>query len=137
VVDPFHGGGALDDAALADLLGRSGSEVRYAAELVAATPVRHVVARLLMNLRGIYAMRGEYSRLLVVLDRLIDLMPNAAEERRNRGFLFGRLGAPDAAIDDLEHYLRLAPKAEDAAEVRAWITHFSEAARRGAATTRS
>ncbi len=137
VVDPFHGGGALDDAALADLLRRSGSEVSYGAELVAATPVRHVVARLLMNLRGIYAMRGEYSRLLVVLDRLIDLMPSAAEERRNRGFLFGRLGAPDAAIDDLEHYLRLAPKAEDAADVRAWITHFAEAARRGAATTRS
>lgn len=132
VVDPFHGGGPLDDAALADLLRRSGSELGYSAELVAPTPVRHVVARMLMNLRGIYAMRGEYARLLVVLDRLIDLLPGAAEERRNRGFLFGRLGAPQAAVDDLSDYLRLVPEATDAAEVRAWIAHFTEAVERDA-----
>lgn len=137
VVDPYHGGGTLDDAALTDLLRRSGSDIAFSTELLAITPARHVVARMLMNLRGIYAMRGEYARLLVVLDRLIDLMPAAAEERKSRGFLFGRLGAPEAAVDDLEHYLRLVPHAGDAAEVRAWISRFAEASKRDAPTTLS
>jgi regulator of sirC expression with transglutaminase-like and TPR domain len=130
VVDPFHGGGPLDEVALADLLRRSGSKLRYSADMIAATPVRQVVARMLMNLRGIYASRGDYARLLLILDRLIDLLPESTEELRDRGFLFGRLGAPDAAVDDLKRYLELLPNAGDVPEVRRWIERFEASARR-------
>lgn len=121
VVDPFHGGGALDEVALAELLRRSGSKLRYSSDLIAPTPVRQVVARMLMNLRGIYASRGDFSRLLVVIDHLIDLLPGSTEELRERGFLLGRLGAPAAAVDDLTHYVEALPHADDAAEVKRWI----------------
>jgi regulator of sirC expression with transglutaminase-like and TPR domain len=113
VVDPFHGGDALDEVALAELLRRAGSN-----------PVRHVVARMLMNLRGIYASRGEYARLLVVLDRLIDVLPDASEELRDRGLLLGRLGAPEAAARDLDMYIERQPHASDIPEVRRWIERF-------------
>jgi len=129
VVDPFHGGGVLDEVGLAELLRRSGSKLRYSSEMIAPTPVRQVVARMLMNLRGIYAARGEYARLLVVLDRLIDLLPDADEEVRDRGFLLGRLGAPDAAVVDLKDYVERLPHAGDVAEVRRWIERFEERAR--------
>jgi regulator of sirC expression with transglutaminase-like and TPR domain len=58
-------------------------------------------------------------------------LPDSATERRDRGFLFARLGAPEAAVDDLERYLELQPNAEDAVEVRRWITQFGQAAERG------
>ena len=125
VVDPFHGGGALDEVALADLLRRSGSKLRYSSELIAPTPTRQVVARMLMNLRGIYASRGDFPRLLVVIDHLIDLMPASTDELRERGFLLGRLGAPLGAIEDLQGYLERLPHADDAGEVKRWIERLT------------
>jgi regulator of sirC expression with transglutaminase-like and TPR domain len=130
VVDPFHGGAALDEVALAELLRRSGSKLRYSSEMIAPTPVRQVVARILMNLRGIYASRGDFARLMVILDRLIDLLPDSDEELRDRGFLLGRLGAPDAAVVDLKAYVERLPHAGDVEEVRKWIEKFEYSAKR-------
>ncbi len=129
VIDPFHGGGVRNESALGELLRRSGSNLEYSEELVAPTPVRQVVSRMLMNLRGVYTMRGDYARLLVVFDRLLDLWPNSVEELRDRGFLFARLGAPDAAQADLARYLERSPNAADAADVRAWLERIEETAR--------
>lgn len=131
VVDPFQGGRMLGDAALSSLLRRSGSKLSFSAELIVPTPVRQVVARMLMNLRAVYAMRGDYARLLVVFDRLVDLLPGSAEEFRDRGFLFARLGAPEAAISDLKRYLELLPRAEDAIDVRRSIERLEKAALHG------
>jgi regulator of sirC expression with transglutaminase-like and TPR domain len=130
VVDPFHGGAPLDEVALAELLRRSGSKLRYSSELIAPTPVRQVVARMLMNLRGIYASRGDYSRLLLVTDRLIDLLPASTEELRERGLLLGRLGAPASAVEDLSRYVSLFPHADDVPEVKRWIGRLTDKAER-------
>ena len=131
VIDPFNGGGVRSEEALGELLRRSGSTLEYSEELVAPTPVRQVVSRMLMNLRGVYTMRGEYARLLVVFDRLLELWPDSIDELRDRGFLFARLGAPDAALADLARYLERAPHAADAAEVRAWYDRIGDMARHG------
>lgn len=131
VIDPFQGGRALGEAALSSLLRRSGSKLSLSTELIAPTPVRQVVARMLMNLRAVYAMRGDYARLLVVFDRLVDLLPSSAEEFRDRGFLFARLGAPEAALSDLRRYLELLPRAEDAADIRRSLERLEKAARDG------
>lgn len=131
VVDPFQGGRTLGEGALSSLLRRAGSKLSFSAELIAPTPVRQVVARMLMNLRAVYAMRGDYARLLVVFDRLVDLLPGSAEEFRDRGFLFARLGAPEAALSDLKHYLELLPRAEDAVDVRRSIERLEKAALHG------
>ena len=131
LIDPFNGGGVRNESSLGELLRRSGSTLEYSEELVAPTPVRQVVSRMLMNLRGIYTMRAEYSRLLLVFDRLIDLWPESIDERRDRGFLFARLGAPEAALADLDVYLARAPNAPDVGEVRAWQERIRESARFG------
>jgi regulator of sirC expression with transglutaminase-like and TPR domain len=131
VIDPFHGGRALGATTLGELLRRSGSNLAFTTELVAPTPVRQVVARMLMNLRAIYAMRGDYARLLVVFDRLLDLLPGSAEEFRDRGFLFARLGAPDAAVSDLRRYLELVPRAADADDVRRSVEKLEQAVKHG------
>jgi regulator of sirC expression with transglutaminase-like and TPR domain len=131
VIDPFHGGTILTEANLSDLLQRAGSSLSYDEGLIAPMPVRHVIARMLMNLRGIYSMRAEHARLLVIFDRLIDLLPNSSEELRDRGFLFARLGAPGAAVSDLRRYLERWPDAEDAEAVERWMSRIAETAKRG------
>jgi len=133
VIDPFNNGEVRNEAALGELLSSSGSKLEYSEELAAPTPVRQVVSRMLMNLRGIYTMRGDYARLLVVFDHLLDLWPNSVEELRDRGFLFARLGAPDAALADLGRYLERSPHAPDAADVRAWVERITETSRLGSA----
>lgn len=118
IVDPFFGGELLDRAALTGLLHRAAPRMALVDEMLAPVGVRQIVTRMLINLRSIYAARGDAGRLLVVLDRLVDLMPDAADEIRDRGYLCARLGAPRAAAADLKHYLDALPNAGDVAEIR-------------------
>ncbi len=119
IVDPFNGGALLDRAALAGLLERTTSgHRRLDASMIAPASARQTLLRMLMNLRAIYATRADYARLLVVLDRIVDLSPDAATEVRDRGLLSARLGALQAAVSDLRAYVRSAPHAGDVAEVR-------------------
>jgi regulator of sirC expression with transglutaminase-like and TPR domain len=118
VIDPFNAGQVLDETALAELLKRTNYRQPFTREMLSPTPVRHVIARMLMNLRGIYASRADYPRLLLVIDRFLDLMPESTEELRDRGYLHARLGATDAAVSDLEAYVERLPHAGDVAEVR-------------------
>lgn len=118
IVDPFFGGDTLDRAALQELLQRTAPRMTMREEMLQSIPVRHMITRLLMNLRAIYAARGDGGKLLVVLDHLIDLVPDAVDEMRDRGYLYARLGAPHAAVADLTRYAEALPHAGDAAEVR-------------------
>jgi regulator of sirC expression with transglutaminase-like and TPR domain len=123
IIDPFNAGRGLDRPALRLLLRTQnvGSEEPLNRFLTPAT-TRDVLVRMLMNLRGIYAARGDYRRLLIVLDRVLGLRPDAWSELRDRGILAAKLGAPGAAIEDLTSYLARVPEAPDAAEVRRFLT---------------
>jgi len=125
LADPYADGAVLDREALERLLAQAtgGPRKLESAMLMPANP-RQMLARMLMNLRGIYAARGDYPRLLVVLDRLIDLLPEVASEMRDRGLLWAKLGAPQAALGDLKRYVETLPHAGDAAEVRRLIAQL-------------
>jgi regulator of sirC expression with transglutaminase-like and TPR domain len=118
IVDPFFGGEVLDRSALNRLLHRSAPRMTLVEEMLEPVSVRQILTRMLINLRSIYAARGDAGRLLVVLDRLVDLIPDAADEIRDRGYLCARLGAPQAAAADLRHYVDALPNAGDVAEIR-------------------
>jgi regulator of sirC expression with transglutaminase-like and TPR domain len=121
IADPFGGGVALDRAALERLLSQSGGPKKLESSMLIPASTRQILARMLMNLRAIYANRGDYARLLLVLDRLIDLMPEVANELRDRGLLWAKLGAPQGALGDLRRYVDSLPHAGDIAEVRRLI----------------
>lgn len=114
IVDPFNQGRLLDDGALRALLRRSNVRAPLSSEMLEPARTRHVVARMLMNLRGIYASRGDSARLLLTLDRLIDLLPNLSSELLERAKLYEELGAPAAALADYQRYLELEPDGVDA-----------------------
>jgi regulator of sirC expression with transglutaminase-like and TPR domain len=82
--------------------------------LQAAAP-REVIARMLRNLKEIHRSAEDWPRLLAVQQRLVRLLPDAAEELRDRGLTWAELGRASDAIDDLEAYLERRPNADDAA----------------------
>ena len=75
---------------------------------------RDVLARLLRNLKEIHRTAQNWRCLLAVQERLVVLLPQAWEERRDRGLTWAELGARHAAATDLEAYLKHRPEAADA-----------------------
>jgi regulator of sirC expression with transglutaminase-like and TPR domain len=82
---------------------------------------RHILTRLLHNLKRIYVERGDDVRTLWVVDRLLQITPGDLEERRDRGLVSARLGGTAAAAQDLEAYVQAHPRASDADDVRELI----------------
>ena len=82
---------------------------------------RHILTRLLHNLKRIYVERGDDLRTLWVVDRLLQITPGDLEERRDRGLVSARLGGTAAAARDLEAYVQGNPRASDVDEVRALL----------------
>jgi len=82
-----------------------------------AAPARDVLARILRNLKEIHRAASDWPRLLAVLNRLVILLPQVWEERRDRGLVQAELGALDAAAMDLADYLAHMPEAADRAAI--------------------
>ena len=83
-----------------------------------ASPPRDTLARLLRNLKDIHRAAEDWPRLLAVCERLVLLLPQAWDERRDRGLVLAQLGRDAAAAQDLAEYLTHEPQAEDAAPLR-------------------
>ena len=88
--------------------------------LETASP-RQILARLLRNLKVIYMEANDLARALAVMQRLVILLPDVPEERRDRGLAYARLECPRAAAEDLGHYASQRPHADDAAQVAAHL----------------
>jgi len=92
-------------------------EVPLGLFLQAAAP-RDVIARMLRNLKEIHRSAEDWPRLLAVCDRLVVLLPQAWDERRDRGLTRAELGERSGAAEDLALYLQHLPDAEDAPALR-------------------
>ena len=121
VLDPFARGQSLSEEDLRERLARFAGE--EAARILplddfleAATP-HQILARLLRNLKAIYIEAGELDRALKTMNRLVILLPESPEERRDRGRVLARLECPRAAAADLGFYAAHRPAAADAADV--------------------
>jgi regulator of sirC expression with transglutaminase-like and TPR domain len=118
-VDPFFGGRRLDEPGLQKLLERaSPSQKLVMAEHLAPASTRTMLVRMLINLKWIYATRGDFARALLAHDRIISLTPDSVPALRERGLLAARLGAVEAARADLSRLLELTPQAPDASSIR-------------------
>ncbi len=130
ILDPFSGQ-TLSRDELEDRLapfrrrfGLTGeNEVPLGLYLQAAEP-RDIVARLLRNLKEIHRRIGDGPRLASVLQRLVILLPQAWDERRDLALVQGEMGQVDAAAANLGLYLQHRPEAEDAGrmqqQLQAW-----------------
>jgi regulator of sirC expression with transglutaminase-like and TPR domain len=135
VLDPFAGGAPQSEADLRERLkrvippGATGgipvSDLPLDQFLEPATN-RQILARLLRNLKGIYREADRPERMLAVLNRMVIVAPDAAGERRDRGFVYQRLECWRPALRDLTDYLEREPDASDVEEVRAKLMELSQ-----------
>ena len=76
-------------------------------EHLAAASSRAILMRVLTNLKAIYLQRGDHARAHLALDRIVTLAPNAAGALKERGLVAAKLGAAEAAREDLERVPRV------------------------------
>ena len=132
VLDPFTGGEAQSEADLRQRLaqvlpaGKAG-QAHLDQYLEAATP-RQIVARVLRNLKNIYLQTGKLESALAVMHRMLLVVPESAEELRDRGLIFQQLECFRPALSDLQNYLRRRPEAPDAGEIHGKIVELRQAA---------
>lgn len=86
-----------------------------------ASSSREILSRFMRNLKMIYSEDERWERLLGIQERLVILLPDSAEEVRDRGLIFAQLEYVRPAIADLHRYLSEMPGAEDAAGIREHI----------------
>ena len=125
-IDPFYAGRALDEAALTRMVSRAlGQDSVLKPEHLAAASPRAILMRVLTNLKAIYLQRGDHARAHLALDRIVSLAPNAASALKERGLVAAKLGAAEAAREDLSRVLELDPSASDAASIRAQLAKLA------------
>lgn len=90
---------------------------------------RDILARMLRNLKFVHAETADWNALLEVQQRLVALLPDVAEERRDRAAAWERLECPRAAAQDLDVYLKMRPRASDAKQLRQRLAQLNAEAR--------
>lgn len=122
VLDPYSGGRSIDVDELRQRVKPhiGGQDVDDAdlLKLLAPASRRSILLRMLRNLKGLYNQREAWDKALRCSDRMLSLDPTVADEYRDRGQLYLRVGHLDAARSDLSCYLEREPEAEDADEIR-------------------
>ena len=134
VLDPYAGGRSLSEEELRERLAQftdkdTAKELPLEDFLETASP-RQILARLLRNLKAIYLEAKDFDKALGVMNRLVILLPDVPEERRDRGLVFARLECPRAAQEDLSHYATERPQAEDTEQIAAQLAAAAIAAAR-------
>ncbi len=80
----------------------------HPAMLRAATP-RQILSRMLRNLKNIYVAASDWMRAMAALDRILILEPRSLEDILERAKLYETLECFQAALDDLQSFLSIAP----------------------------
>jgi regulator of sirC expression with transglutaminase-like and TPR domain len=92
--------------------------MQLAPEMLVAITRRRILVRMLSNLKTIYLSRRDLRRALPVVDLVLAIYPRSAEDVKQRAVLRFNLGQTRGALADFEDYLKMAPEASDADEIR-------------------
>lgn len=134
ILDPFNGA-SLSREAIEERLepyfinGRNPNDPPLASYLANATE-RSILVRMLRNLKAVYAEQPQWKELLSVQQKLVILLPDEIEERRDRGLAYANLDCPNAALQDIEAYLAQCPQATDAELLRMRLPELRAASRK-------
>lgn len=111
IIDPYVGGKILSiEEIRARLTQIYGQPVELNPAMLKARGARHILARILRNLKITYMNGSDWMRALSALDRIIMLEPRALDELVERGGLYERLECFKAALDDYQSFLSMAPE---------------------------
>jgi regulator of sirC expression with transglutaminase-like and TPR domain len=125
VIDPFNDGAILNLEQLRARLNQVyGQPVDlHPAMLRAATP-RQILSRMLRNLKNVYVAASDWTRAMSALERILILEPRSVEDLLERAKLYEMLECFQAALDDLQSFLSIAPDHVAAEAVREGIVRL-------------
>jgi len=108
LLDPYNAGIEIDQAGCRRLLVRHlGDEAPFDPALLRPCTRRHMLARMLNNLKRTYVEMRSFPQARRITDLLLAVDPTILSELRDRGLLAYHLDDFPAALRDLEDYLRL------------------------------
>lgn len=110
-------------------LERLGPDARFDPGLLRPAVPHEVIARLLRNLKYVYAAREDFPRAARCSERILQLT-GQVEERRDLGILLARDGRLHEAAAHLQQYLAEVPEAADRAQVEAQVWRLWQQMRR-------
>jgi regulator of sirC expression with transglutaminase-like and TPR domain len=125
-IDPFNEGRLLsEEDCFRMVLQMYQGRVVFERRLLDAVTKRQILARMLQNLKGIYARSGDHAKTLSAIERVMLIHP-AAEELRDRGLVLAALARYPQAIADLESYLRTKPEPDEAQAIQTKLKELKQ-----------
>jgi regulator of sirC expression with transglutaminase-like and TPR domain len=109
IIDPFHGGAIVDEAQCCALA----QTESFDPELFSAVDRRHIILRMINNLRVIYFGSRQAGKAIQLLDLLIAANPSSADEHKQKGVALLIARRMQEAFAEFKLYLNLAPEAPD------------------------
>lgn len=127
IIAPFHNGRILTEGQCREMIAEMyNGEMKFRLAFLQATPRKQILARILQNLKGIYARAMDHPKTLGAINRVLLINPESATEIRDRGLVYFALKRYVQARTDLEEYLRLIPAAEDADEIKKRLSQLQQ-----------
>jgi regulator of sirC expression with transglutaminase-like and TPR domain len=130
-IDPFNGEADLTESDCADRARIAvGGQLEFDRAMLTPTTNREILTRVLRNLAEIYRSRGDQTRLIGAVDRMLLLNPGSARLHRERARILSQAGEYQRALRDLAQVRRLRPGARRGERFRAWHRFVREMASR-------
>ncbi len=126
IIDPFNEGMILNLEQLRARLNQVyGQPVELHPAMLRAAPSRQILSRMLRNLKNIYVAASDFMRAIAALDRILILEPRSLEDILERAKLYETLECFQAALDDLQSFLSIAPDHPIAEAAREGVIRLS------------
>jgi regulator of sirC expression with transglutaminase-like and TPR domain len=131
IIDPFHGGALLSEETCRALLRRhAGADAHFERHLPGHATKPQILARMLLNLKRVYAKMHSFPQARDVTELLLAVDPSAINELRDRGLLAYHLNDFSGALRDLQSYLQLSSSSRGNREEQAEIWEHIKTLRR-------
>jgi regulator of sirC expression with transglutaminase-like and TPR domain len=119
LIDAFHRGSVLTAKDCQQRLDQIyAGQLPLQPDFLVPVSRRQMLTRMLNNLRSIYMAARNVRKALPVVDMILAIYPRSPEDVRQRALLRYQIGQLRGAVQDLDDYLKMAPEASDADEVR-------------------
>lgn len=125
LIDPFSQGRILTESDCRTRMEQVlGDSVEFHESFLAGVGKRHIVTRMLNNLRAIYLNARQYQKALDITDLALAVQPDSPDEHKQRAALLLHLRRYSEAAAELNSYLEHSPDADDVKEVRETLANL-------------
>ena len=127
IFDPFNDGRILSEDDCRSVLARvAGESTKFHKRYLEPLPTKHILARMLNNLKHIYLNARYYRKAIGIMDRLLMIDPSNYAELRDRGAVHAELKQYAQAKTDLEAYLKRCNQREEVFAVRQALQNIED-----------